>query len=76
LHGIILSPAGIYIFLRLKSKTTIANSTTTVGPQMPPFCSSGSGAFTGSCSGGGVSTGGEGGTGDSESYSIFLLYHP
>jgi len=44
--------------LRLNTCTTIANSTTTVGPQMPPFSSSGSGAFTGSCSGGRVSTGG------------------
>jgi hypothetical protein len=46
--------------LRLNTGTTIASKTTTVGPQMPPFSSSGSGAFAGSCSGGGVSTGGAG----------------
>jgi len=58
-HDIILLLTGIYIFLRLKSKTSIASKTTTIGPQMPPFFS-GSGAFTCSCSGGGVSTGGAG----------------
>jgi len=47
--------------LRLKSKTAIASKITTVGPQMPPFSSSVvSGAFSGSCSGTGVSTGGAG----------------
>jgi len=42
----------------LNNKTSTANKTTTVGPQMPPFSSSGSDAFTGSC--GGVSIGGAG----------------
>jgi len=49
------------VLLRLNNNTIIANKTTTVGPQMPPFSSSGvSGAFTCSRSGGEVSTGGAG----------------